>query len=53
MKAYESPMLQRVAVEVEDALLASTMTGGDVGCVDDTAGGDVVFSAAQKTEIFK
>ena len=54
MKAYEAPALARVAVEVVNALLVSGgMTGGDVGCEGDTPGGDVIFSANEKFNIFK
>ena len=56
MKAYEAPALARVAVEVVNALLVSGgMTGGEVGCVDDSEnpGGDVIFSVNDKLNIFR
>ena len=53
MKAYEAPALERIAVEVVNALLVSGgMTGGEVGGEGDTPGGDVVFSVNDKLNIF-
>ncbi len=52
MKAYEAPALERIAVEVVNALLTSGMTGVEVGCEGDTPGGDVMFSVNDKLNIF-
>lgn len=51
MKAYEAPALERIAVEVVNALLTSGsgMTDGGTG---KEGIGDVVFSVKDKLNIF-
>lgn len=58
MKVYEAPELERVAVEVVNALLTSGITDGGEICISDgTPGGDIVDAGdlfnAQRIQIFK
>ena len=58
MKVYEAPELERVAVEIVNALLTSGMTDGRETCISDgTPGGDIVDAGdlfnAQRIQIFK
>lgn len=59
MKVYEAPELERVAVEIVNALLTSggITDGGEICISDGTPGGDIVDAGdlfnAQRIQIFK